>query len=73
MEQRANVATTDEPADWIADDDSSTALDEDKVLALLESGIAVEQTDKAFNGIANGILIGTIMWIALLASLFLFL
>jgi hypothetical protein len=73
MEQRANIAATDDTADWIADDDSSTALDEDKVLALLESGITVEQTDKAFNGIANGILIGTIMWIALLASLFLFL
>jgi hypothetical protein len=73
MEQRANVATTDEQAEWVADDDSSTALDEDKVLALLESGVTVEQTDEAFNGIANGILIGTIMWIVLLASLFLFL
>ena len=71
MEQRARRQKTDERHEFVADEDSSIPLDAETILSLLENDFAVDQADDAVNGIANGIVLGAVLWILALGALLL--
>lgn len=71
MEQHARRVITEEPTAY--EDDGAVALDAEEILSMLESDFETQESNDAVAGIANGILIGTALWLVSLGALFLFL